>query len=115
MQCSVTCGTLMYHFDSVHLSRNHWCANSNFVRGWRCPYHEGFVACRLAARIPRAVTAEERKLLCQGPIGPEQNNVVIDQDQEASERKMCKNDIVDRVRLVHRNRCLLLLKRILTK
>jgi hypothetical protein len=84
-------------------------AKQSLVRKWRCSCREGFAACCLAARIPGC---HKRKLLCQRPIGPRQNNIVIGQDQEASERKMCKKNVVDQFRLVYRVRCLLPLKQI---
>lgn len=111
MQCSVASDVSFRSSSSVHLPRsNHWCANPGFVCGWRCSCREGLAACCLAARISGC---HKRKLLCQRPIGPRQNDIVIGRDQEASERKMCKSNVVDQVRLVYRVRFLLPLKRIL--
>jgi hypothetical protein len=114
MLCSVACGALVYHFDPVPVFT---CREA--ITGAQSPalFVDGGV---LVARDSQPVGLQrgyqgchKRKLLCQRPIGPRQNNIVIGRDQEASERKMCKKNIVDQFRLVYRVRCLLPLKQIL--
>jgi hypothetical protein len=52
----------------------------------------------------------QKKVAVSASYWTQKNNIVIGRDQEASERKMCKSNVVDQVRLVYRVRCLLPLK-----